>query len=532
MRIVYPLLALLAFLLFVGSTLAAASVLVVFPFLILALGALLLAAQQYYGALKVMGAIPEAFATCFRATAILLGVVFNPLLEREQGLDDDGNGPTDLPQLFALVDSVAKSMRTRSVNRIFLTEAPNACVFERGGFLFLVGTRRYLVIGVPLLYSLSEDELRAVLAHEFGHFAHLHTAFSRMVGRFLRSLLSLHAGIESKLSPLYWSTAFSVLVMESIYLPWMRSEEFEADRDSGRVVGSNHAVAALRKLRDDLPSIEIALATMLGPHAKKLAPVHVGEAAKLLTTRMSAKLRRELAVQAEGDVLDLEERTHPPVAQRIAVLASLPPRESKGRATAIEALPDVRRLERDLTRRLFRTGPSYQEASEYVPALLRLLAQPEEAARPPEDGAALDLLGNTFGAEYDPVASLRAAVEAKDMAGVLGAYESLPPGTLVPPELQVKAGIAAVVLGKYPVALAAFRAAASQAQDSPQIAGEALVLAARVYGEKLGDAGSAQKLYAYVVRRYPASRAATFATEKLRSTAAPAPLASPGHREG
>jgi Zn-dependent protease with chaperone function len=52
---------------------------------------------------------------------------------------------------------------------VYLVSDVNAFVTQRGGIMG-IGSRRVMGIGLPLLRTLQVDELRAVLAHEMGHF--------------------------------------------------------------------------------------------------------------------------------------------------------------------------------------------------------------------------------------------------------------------------------------------------------------------------------------------------------------------------
>jgi len=52
---------------------------------------------------------------------------------------------------------------------VYLIAEANAWVIDRGGIMGC-GSRRVMGLGLPLLQVLSVYQLRAVLAHEFGHF--------------------------------------------------------------------------------------------------------------------------------------------------------------------------------------------------------------------------------------------------------------------------------------------------------------------------------------------------------------------------
>src|SRR5918992_652885 len=51
----------------------------------------------------------------------------------------------------------------------YLAPDVNAAVFQRGGLLGF-GGQRVLLVGLPLIDTLTVRQLRAVIAHEFGHF--------------------------------------------------------------------------------------------------------------------------------------------------------------------------------------------------------------------------------------------------------------------------------------------------------------------------------------------------------------------------
>ncbi|MFD0314718.1 M48 family metallopeptidase [Streptomyces flavalbus] len=92
----------------------------------------------------------------------------------------------DAPELFALVDEVARAVGTRSVDAIVVDAELNASVMT-------LGVRgRMLTLGVPLWEVLTPDERVALLGHELGHFVNGDTRHGLVVGSALRSLTVWH----------------------------------------------------------------------------------------------------------------------------------------------------------------------------------------------------------------------------------------------------------------------------------------------------------------------------------------------------
>ena len=76
------------------------------------------------------------------------------------------------PTLFAFVNRIADEVGAPRPHRIFVSPRVNAAVFYDVSVLNLVWpTKKNLEIGLGLVNAITLDELKAVLAHEFGHFA-------------------------------------------------------------------------------------------------------------------------------------------------------------------------------------------------------------------------------------------------------------------------------------------------------------------------------------------------------------------------
>ncbi|MBR0831133.1 M48 family metalloprotease [Bradyrhizobium manausense] len=163
-------------------------------------------------------------------------------------------GRNDAPQLYAAVDDLKKTLDVDPRIDVRLDDEVNAGAREARGLFGIIGNRRVLTLGVPLLALLGKDEVRAVIAHEMGH-------FSRRHGRLGHWLYQAHLGwlahaeqIDSESSMLdragaSFAERFAP-VLNRRALVWSRRCEYEADADAdaARAVGGEHLVSALARL--------------------------------------------------------------------------------------------------------------------------------------------------------------------------------------------------------------------------------------------------------------------------------------------
>ena len=88
----------------------------------------------------------------------------------------------DEPELFLFVRRVADEAGAPRPHRVFVSPRVNAAVFYDLSFWNLVWpSKKNLELGLGLVSALSLDELKAVIAHELGHFAQRSTAIGRWV---------------------------------------------------------------------------------------------------------------------------------------------------------------------------------------------------------------------------------------------------------------------------------------------------------------------------------------------------------------
>ncbi|HET9002924.1 MAG TPA: M48 family metallopeptidase, partial [Gemmatimonadaceae bacterium] len=91
--------------------------------------------------------------------------------------------PADQPQLFEFLHRIADEARAPRPHRVFLSPRVNASVSYDLSLVNLVfPSKKNLEIGLGLLNVLTLGELKAVLAHEFGHFTQRSMAVGRWLG--------------------------------------------------------------------------------------------------------------------------------------------------------------------------------------------------------------------------------------------------------------------------------------------------------------------------------------------------------------
>jgi Zn-dependent protease with chaperone function len=90
---------------------------------------------------------------------------------RVQESEDIEIGPADQPQLFAFLRRLAHEAGAPPPHRVYLSGRVNAAVSFDHGPRKLLPARKNLEIGLALVNVLTLGELKAVLAHELGHFA-------------------------------------------------------------------------------------------------------------------------------------------------------------------------------------------------------------------------------------------------------------------------------------------------------------------------------------------------------------------------
>ncbi len=138
---------------------------------------------------------------------------------------------------FRFLDDLASRAGVEPVEQVRITDEINAAVVQRPSLGLLGAMRTELLIGLPLVHSLSPAQFGAVLAHEFGHMAAQRQGWCSWGGYlrawWMRAVDALLPGIPPGLP---WLVRHSEQFCRQM-LRLARIEELEADAVAARLVG-------------------------------------------------------------------------------------------------------------------------------------------------------------------------------------------------------------------------------------------------------------------------------------------------------
>lgn len=181
---------------------------------------------------------------------------------------------SEQPELFKMIDEIVAEVGTDFPKKVYFSSEVNASVFYDSSFwsMFLP-VRKNLHIGLGLMNTISIDELKAILAHEFGHFSQKSMRTGSYVynvnqviyntlydnegyGNFAQKLASISSyfgifvalankiigGIQFILKKIYDDVNLNHLALS-------REMEFHADTVAANVAGSEALITALHRLQ-------------------------------------------------------------------------------------------------------------------------------------------------------------------------------------------------------------------------------------------------------------------------------------------
>lgn len=179
----------------------------------------------------------------------------------------------DEPRLFEFINTIVKETGTDFPKRIYISSEVNASVFYDSNFwsMFLP-VKKNLHIGLGLMNSVTTDEFKGIIAHEFGHFSQRSMkvgSYVYNVNQVIHNMLydnESYGAIISKWSNLsgYFSfaTAIGIKIIGGVqwvlkqvynvvninYMALSREMEFHADEVAANIAGSQSLATSLVRM--------------------------------------------------------------------------------------------------------------------------------------------------------------------------------------------------------------------------------------------------------------------------------------------
>lgn len=166
------------------------------------------------------------------------------------------------PELFSLIREIANEVGTSFPKKVYISSEVNASVFYDSSFwsMFLP-VKKNLLIGLGLVNTITKEELKAILSHEFGHFSQKtmkvgsyvynvnqvifnmlfdNESYEELVRKWanMSGYFSLFVVLAGKINKgIQWILKKTYIVVNKNYLGLSREMEFHADEIAASVTG-------------------------------------------------------------------------------------------------------------------------------------------------------------------------------------------------------------------------------------------------------------------------------------------------------
>ncbi len=259
----------------------------------------------------------------------------------------------DYPELFAMIDEVVAQAGCLQPRHVYISNELNAYVRNPNFWGYISPGPQNLTIGLPLLTVLNRTEMKAILAHEFGHFTQKSLNMNRIanLSEFICASLNQSADETREAEAGSYkadASLFAMLatrIMSKQYLKvaplngiLSRAQEFDADACSCRVAGSAAAISALSKISFFSTQWVTAMSYIRHiMHDEERKPLNVKMVVDVIVDDANAggKLDLRPSVHLTRPMEELVHRfswvnndTHPSTADRCSAIGCLPLRET------------------------------------------------------------------------------------------------------------------------------------------------------------------------------------------------------------
>jgi heat shock protein HtpX len=259
-------------------------------------------------------------------------------------LTEDGH-----PGLFKELKAIAAAVGQKMPADVFLVPDLNAWVMQRGGRLSW-GGRRVMGLGLPLLSLLTVSELRAVLAHEFGHFHGGDTKLGPLIYNTRGAISRTVTGLARNRSLLQIPFSLYGKMYLRVTHGISRQQEYAADELAAGAAGSRPLADGLEKIHKFAPAHAVYWQNEYMPvmGSGYYAPMLDGFSRFMEDPRVEEMSAKALEEQ-KANALVNPYGTHPPLGERLCAIKDLPAGGAgRDNSPAILLIGDAATAEREL----------------------------------------------------------------------------------------------------------------------------------------------------------------------------------------
>lgn len=264
----------------------------------------------------------------------------------------------DCPRLHELLAEVAEKVDTPRVDAVYVAPGAGIGVHQegRGPFGVFGVKRRVLTLGLSTLHFLTIGELKAILAHEYAHFSHQDTFYSRFVYQVSLSIeqalqgMGGTAGTLNYVNPFYWFLYLYYRAYNLLSAGFSRSREFLADRMAAVLYGSDVFASALSKVSTDGQLFEMTIYQTIGELLQE------GKAFDNMYAAFREYRENQFSGQERSDLYEkllAEEGSlfarHPTFRERVEAVAVLPRARTLEDTPALQVFEQPEVMEKELT---------------------------------------------------------------------------------------------------------------------------------------------------------------------------------------
>lgn len=290
------------------------------------------------------------------------GVILWSILPRRDKFTPPGPllDPKKQPKLFEELRRIAQATGQPVPSEAYLEMDVNAWVSQRGGFMGF-GGKRIMAVGLPLLRLLKVSQLRGVLGHEFGHYHGGDTKLGPWIYKTHEALFRTVGSLEQTGS---WLTVVFVAYAKMflrVSNAISRRQELAADQLAAGIVGSRAFSEGLRAVHEGGMAYQVYLNNECIPaFGNGFRPPLAEGFGRFMSSSTISKAVQEAVQREQSESAHDPYRTHPPLHERLAAVASLPPEPPPGAPPpvpgdppAVELLQNLDQLEDQLLRTVF-----------------------------------------------------------------------------------------------------------------------------------------------------------------------------------